>query len=513
MEEMFLKGIIVQFLVKELEIWKKGKKAYNDLYEEIERNRKTLDKYLLMAKGQKVNSHNLINFYDKQINKIIISVIESTSTKEEFYIRLKEYKLAVSKNRHNTIEIVKKCSNYLSDVYNKKVELSKFEEVSNIKNIISSIINDTYYKDEEQFKNLINKIKSGKYDTLCNGIIEYIENKRKAYLQELQNKAELKRKMLIDNNSKKLDTKKEIIKTEKKEKYQFDKNLFFNEDDNEILQITRKIVYENKHLIEGLNKQSYNYLYNCFKYNSNNNLLDTKKIDNYRFSVIIYELNNLINKIDNLLKSILDNKLSYSQIKKLIPKKDKIMFQLNEAYNKWLEFNNNEKLENDVAKKDIIYINTLSGTPYFEINVLNSNSIPKECYSSFIRMLDKIEQGIITKNPAKDGKYNNCNGKLKNCILKKKDYKTRIQYVVFDNFVFIITGFIKNEWTNHNNQNLYKMDTIAYEQITNFFSLDDDSKNEIIKKNREIHNRIKNSLISEARGYKNDNLVKVKKKK
>ena len=189
------------------------------------------------------------------------------------------------------------------------------------------------------------------------------------------------------------------------------------------------------------------------------------------------------------------------------------MFQLNETYNKWLEFNNNEKLENDVAKKDIIYINTLSGTPYFEINVLNSNSIPKECYSSFIRMLDKIEQGIITKNPAKDGKYNNCNGKLKNCILKKKDYKTRIQYVVFDNFVFIITGFIKNEWTNHNNQNLYKMDTIAYEQITNLFSLDDDSKNEIIKKNREIHNRIKNSLISEARGYKNDNLVKVKKKK
>ena len=46
MQEAFLKGIIIQLLIKELEIWKNGEKKYNDLFEEIESNKKILDKYL-----------------------------------------------------------------------------------------------------------------------------------------------------------------------------------------------------------------------------------------------------------------------------------------------------------------------------------------------------------------------------------------------------------------------------------------------------------------------------------
>ena len=511
MQEAFLKGIIIQLLIKELEIWKNGEKKYNDLFEELESNKKILDKYLIMAKNQKPNSPNLRNFYNNQINEIVISIIESSSSKDEYILNLSKYKLAISKNRRNTIEIVKRCKDYLESLHDKKGEFYNFEEVSYIKGIISSIINDTYYKDEEQIKNLIDKIKKGKFDTLCDGIIEYIENKRKDYLQELKSKKELQEKMKL-KNPKKTEVKEEPIIEKPKEKYQFDKNTFFNDDDKELLQITRKIVYENKNLIEGLDNQSYNYLYNCLSNKNFKVSLDKKTLENYKIFVTIYELNELINKIDNVIDFILDSKLSTSQIEDLIPKKDELMIQINERYNKWLELNNDEELEIDASKKDIIYINNLNGIPYFETDILNSNSIPKEYYPSFIRMLDKIEQGIITKNPAKDGKYNNCNGKLKNCILKKKDYKTRIQYVTLDSFVFIITGFVKNEWTSHNNQNLYKMDTIAYNQINEFLSLDDDNKNEVIKRNVEIHSKIKDTLIREARGYKNDNFTKVKKK-
>lgn len=504
-----IKKIIKEKFIEQKEIFEQHLIEHNKSFEIIDSKIKMLDKYLCMIQNRSnINKKEVKNFYMKEIDPIIISTIQSFCINNSSHEILR-YKNQIKENKKSVSWIVRDCKNALCELSKKSMEKYIKSKILKYRKLISSIDNDTYYKEDEIFKVLIDTLVEFKLDTKYPNIINDIKIMHDKYVKEVE-VLEKNRKIILETKMLEIKNNVPKIKEDKKQttKYYFDKSIFFTVDDDILLSSARKIVYDNKYLIENLDNNSYEFICKCLEFSDEEiiemQLLDTNKLQHYRILVIIYELNLLLSKIDNFIKIIIENKMFDEQIKNIIPKKDKVMIQINELYNKFLSITNidtrNENL--DIQKKHMIYMLNSSGSTYFESNIINSNSVAEEYYPSFLRMLNDIEKGIITKNSAKDGKYNN-NGKLKNNIYKKKDFSSRIQYIMIDDIVFILTGFVKKTDNSlYDMKSLIRMDDIATNQISNIIEAFKDpiKKEEILKTHKKIHTKIKNTLKNKARG-------------
>lgn len=394
-----------------------------------------------------------------------------------------------SDNNENVLILTKDIISYLKNkmkMYNNDIS-HKFRNKS--KDILSIIENEEYKNNISAINKIINYMKEDTNLSLdeIEKICLYMCDEYEKYLKIKREKNEIVDKIQEED---KIEVKENV--TEKIEKEKIQKQNIFDIDDRVLIEEINKIIFYKKDELKYLNKEYINTL------EENSYSLDDN--DKYKAELILYYLDILLKKIFKIQNRI-NNKenLTPNQLHKYIYLKDKIMIKIQNLYIEYSNLNNNEdKKEEKNTKKNLIYLTNENDNLYFEYD-----KIDREYCPSFLKMIDELENGIIHNNITKDGNYTS-NKKLKG-IMKKKKYKSRIMYILHKDYIFVLTLFTKksnsDEYLSNYMANIAMKTRPVIKQIKK--DLEDPIKREqIINKNKEINENIKNTLESKTKSQK-----------
>lgn len=528
MEEQIL-NVFMQLLLKQKKEYTKEKTELQNGFRLLKGNINLLNKFLsMMKKNSDINKKDVNRFYKQKIFPIFIDMMQvrefvelidiqsNKSLEQRNYIESIVDKIENITLENNYIELATEIKNiFLLSIeqYENRINIIN-NNIYHLNGIISSIRKDNYYKDKKKLNTIIEEIKKEEYGILCDLLVKYINDKYLNYISEIE-ESKLNNFTDLPKYTESLSSNINENENKNDNKYYFDKTLFFNEDEIELIDAVRHTLYDNSNninrSIKYLNdEKTYKYIYECLKHSDKEivemGLLEESKIKIYRLDILIFELRRTLSEIDNMVDIINNNKYSNEQVQKLIPEKEKKILKLNNLYDEFEDINNiDSSLIEKATKKSIIYLTSPNGKTYIEKKVIDDNSVAEEHYAAFYRMLSLIENGVITADPRKDGKYTS-NDKITLPILKKKNLACRIQYILLGDVAVILTGFVKkyNISRIKDTKSFKDICNIAYNQIEQLKKdlKDEDKKNQILSENAAIHERIMNTLQNKARGDK-----------